>query len=109
VGSIWLEGAGRGAVRGEVAELRGGSRHRRASGRDWGRGVASQVHGGVAKLTSHYNFSLDHQRGKEKRGRRLTRGEEDDGEVHSAGINAAQRRRRDRTAGAVPGKDAVKR
>jgi hypothetical protein len=31
------------------------------------------------------------------------------GEVHSAGINAAQRRRRDLTAGAVPGKDAVKR
>jgi hypothetical protein len=29
--------------------------------------------------------------------------------VHSAGINAAQRRRRDLTAGAVPGKDAVKR
>jgi hypothetical protein len=24
VGSIWLEGAGRGVVRGEVAELRGG-------------------------------------------------------------------------------------
>jgi hypothetical protein len=31
------------------------------------------------------------------------------GEVHSAGINAAQRRRRDLTAGAVLGKDAVKR
>jgi hypothetical protein len=31
------------------------------------------------------------------------------GEVHSAGINAAQRRRRDLTAGAVPGKDAIKR
>jgi hypothetical protein len=30
------------------------------------------------------------------------------GEVHSAGINAAQRRRRDLMAGAVPGKDAVK-
>jgi hypothetical protein len=40
--------------------------------------VASQVHGGVAKLTSHSNFSLDHQRGREKRGRRLTGGEEDD-------------------------------
>jgi hypothetical protein len=36
--------------------------------------VASQVHGGVAKLTSHSNFSLDHQRGREKRGRRLTGG-----------------------------------
>jgi hypothetical protein len=33
----------------------------------------------------------------------------DAGEVHSAGINAAQRRRRDLTAGAVPGKDTVKR
>jgi hypothetical protein len=33
----------------------------------------------------------------------------DAGEVHNAGINAAQRRRRDRTVGAVPGKDAVKR
>jgi hypothetical protein len=31
------------------------------------------------------------------------------GEVHSAGINAAQRRRRDLTVVAVPGKDAVKR
>jgi hypothetical protein len=31
------------------------------------------------------------------------------GEVHSADINVAQRRRRDLTAGAVPGKDAVKR
>jgi hypothetical protein len=31
------------------------------------------------------------------------------GEVHSAGINVAQRRRRDLTAGAVPGKDTVKR
>jgi hypothetical protein len=30
-------------------------------------------------------------------------------EVHSAGINAAQRRRRDLTAGAVSGKDVVKR
>jgi hypothetical protein len=29
-------------------------------------------------------------------------------QVHSAGINAAQRRRRDLTAGAVPGKDVVK-
>jgi hypothetical protein len=33
----------------------------------------------------------------------------DAGEVHNAGINSAQRRRQDRTAGAVPGKDAVKR
>jgi hypothetical protein len=31
------------------------------------------------------------------------------GEVHSAGINAAQRRRRDLTAGAVPGEYTVKR
>jgi hypothetical protein len=31
------------------------------------------------------------------------------GEVHSAGINVAQRRRRDLTGGVVPGKDAVKR
>jgi hypothetical protein len=31
------------------------------------------------------------------------------GEVHSADINAAQRRRRDLTAGTVPGKDVVKR
>jgi hypothetical protein len=31
------------------------------------------------------------------------------GEVHNAGINAAQRRRRDLTAGVVPGKDVVKR
>jgi hypothetical protein len=31
------------------------------------------------------------------------------GEVHSAGVNAAQHQRRDLTAGAVPGKDAVKR
>jgi hypothetical protein len=38
--------------------------------------VAPQVHDGVAKLTSHSNSSLDHRRGKEKRGRRLTGGEE---------------------------------
>jgi hypothetical protein len=31
------------------------------------------------------------------------------GEVHNAGINVAQRRRRDLTAGAVLGKDGVKR
>jgi hypothetical protein len=33
----------------------------------------------------------------------------DAGEVHNADINAAQRQRRDLTAGAVPGKDTVKR
>jgi hypothetical protein len=56
-------------------------------------------------------------RGRKCSGRpfyRRPRGEEqrssaDAGEVHNAGINAAHRRRRDLTAGAVPGKDAVKR
>jgi hypothetical protein len=36
--------------------------------------VASQVHGGVAKLASHSNFLLDHQRGREKRGEAYRRG-----------------------------------
>jgi hypothetical protein len=53
-------GGREGAVRGEVAELRGGSRRRRGLGGDWGRGVVSQVCGGVAKLISLSNFSLDH-------------------------------------------------
>jgi hypothetical protein len=38
VGSIWLEGAGRGAVRVEVAELRGGDRRRWAVGEGLGAG-----------------------------------------------------------------------
>jgi hypothetical protein len=36
--------------------------------------VASQVHGGVVKLTSHSNSSLDHRRGREKGGGGLPEG-----------------------------------
>jgi hypothetical protein len=67
-------GAGRGAVRGEVAELRGGSRRRCAWGGDWGRGAMSQVRGGVAQLMDLSNFSLNHQRGREKMGKAYQRG-----------------------------------
>jgi hypothetical protein len=49
-----------------VAELRGGSHHRRGSCGDLGRGVASQANGGVAQLMSLSNFSLNRQRGEGK-------------------------------------------
>jgi hypothetical protein len=68
VGSIWLEGAGTGAVRGEAAELRGGV----AVGELWasnrGGGVVYCVRGGVAKLGGPSNRLMDQQRGREKRG-----------------------------------------
>jgi hypothetical protein len=67
-------GGREGADRGEVAELRSGSRRRRGLGGDWGRGVVSQVHGGVVKLISLSNFSLNHQRGREKKGKAYRRG-----------------------------------
>jgi hypothetical protein len=69
VGSIWLEGARRGVVRGEVAELRG----RVAVGEIWARnrggGVVYCVRGGVAKLGGLSNRLMDQQRGREKRGK----------------------------------------
>jgi hypothetical protein len=36
--------------------------------------VVSQAHGGVAQLMSLSNFSLNHQRGREKRGKGLPEG-----------------------------------
>jgi hypothetical protein len=67
-------GGREGADRGEVAELCGGSRHRWASSGDCGRGVVSQVRGGVAKLISLFNFSLNHQRERERRRKGLPEG-----------------------------------
>jgi hypothetical protein len=57
-----------------VAELRGGSRRRRGSCGDWGRGVASQARGGVAQLMSLSNFSLNYQRGEGKERKGLPEG-----------------------------------
>jgi hypothetical protein len=67
-------GSREGADRGEVAELRDGSHRQWASGGDWGRGVVSQVRGGVAKLISLSNFSLNHQGGGKRGGRAYRRG-----------------------------------
>jgi hypothetical protein len=68
VDSIWLEGAGRGVVRGEAAELCGGV----AVGELWasnrGGGVVYCVRGGVAKLGGPSNRLMDQQRGREERG-----------------------------------------
>jgi hypothetical protein len=52
-------------------------------------GVVSQVHGGVAKLIGLSNFSLNHQRGREKRGR-LTGGEED-GDAFATELSEGER------------------
>jgi hypothetical protein len=66
------------AVRGEVAELHGGGRRRCASGEDWGRGVAFQTRGGVAKLIGLANFLLRSPEGEGEEKERLT-GEGEDG------------------------------
>jgi hypothetical protein len=67
-------GGWEGADRGEVAELRGGSRRRRGSCGDWGRGVVFQARGSVVQLKSLANCSLNHQRGREERGKGLPEG-----------------------------------
>jgi hypothetical protein len=69
VGSIWLEGARRGVVRGEVAELRGGVAVGELWARNRGGEVVYCVRGGVAKLRGLSNRLMDQQRGKEKRGK----------------------------------------
>jgi hypothetical protein len=51
-------GGREGAVRGEVAELRGGRGRRGAAGGDWGRGAVFQTHGGVVKLIGLANCLL---------------------------------------------------
>jgi hypothetical protein len=69
VGSIWLEGAGRGVVHGEVAELRGGVAVGELWARNRGGGVVYCVRGSVAKLGGLSNRLMDQQRGREKRGK----------------------------------------
>jgi hypothetical protein len=63
-----------GADRGEVAELHDRSRRRRGSCGDWGRGVVFQARGSAAQLKSLAKCSLNHQRGREERGKGLLEG-----------------------------------
>ena len=64
-------GAGRGAVRGEVAELHGGVAVGELWARNWGGGVVSRVRGGVAKLRGLSNCLMVQRRGREKGGKGL--------------------------------------
>ena len=61
-------GGREGAVRGEVAELRGGVAVGELGARNRGGEVVYCVRGGVAKLGGLSNRLMDQQRGREKRG-----------------------------------------
>jgi hypothetical protein len=79
MGSIWPEEAGRGLTAGRWRSSAAGVVSSEVRAGIGGKGVVFQARGGVAKLMSLANCSLNNQRGREERGKGLTGVEEDGG------------------------------